>query len=262
MFVKNQFIRALPAMAVGLFATALPALAGPVLQNGSFAATSGITTTGSGFSISNDGTLTGWSANTSVNQITCLVYSGAANNNLCGMNVFGGGLSIDTPGITGVIPASPDGGNFILSDGDKAYASAVSTTVTGLVGGGSYTISFYQAGSWQTGYVAGTNTSENWNVTLGGQTLSSTVMNTPVGSFYGWNKQSLTFTLPSNAVASQVLSFLAVGPSGYPPMVLLDGVSITQNVSGSSVPEPALGLLIGVGLLAIPLVGKRLRKKG
>ena len=67
----------------------------------------------------------------------------------------------------------------------------------------------------------------------------------------GWQHQALSFQATST---SQVLQFLAVGtPSGAPPLVFLDGITITET------PEPgALGLL-GLGVLMLGVA--RLRKR-
>jgi hypothetical protein len=68
----------------------------------------------------------------------------------------------------------------------------------------------------------------------------------------GWNRQTLTFQATS---ASQLLSFLAAGtPSGAPPLVFLDGITISEVA-----PEPASWVLLGLGLLMLPVV-LRLRK--
>jgi hypothetical protein len=63
----------------------------------------------------------------------------------------------------------------------------------------------------------------------------------------------LTFTATA---ASEALTFIAVGtPSGEPPFVLLDGVGFT------AVPEPATFALLGIGLVGIGAVGRRLKKR-
>jgi hypothetical protein len=164
--------------------------------------------------------------------------------------------------------ASPDGGNYYLGDGDPSFTSALSQTVTGLVTNKFYTVSFYQAAGEEncladdgppgcpppSGHITG-----QWNVTFGGTTLPSALMTTPVnmsnpGSILtGWNRQSLTFQATGT---SQLLSFLAVGtPSGAPPLVFLDGITITE-----AAPEPSAAALLGLGLVLVPL-GLRLRKR-
>jgi hypothetical protein len=67
----------------------------------------------------------------------------------------------------------------------------------------------------------------------------SALMQDPSQSFIGWMAQSLKFTATSS---SEILSFFAVGtPTGQPPFVLLDGVSLI-------LPEPSSLALLGVGL--------------
>jgi hypothetical protein len=130
-----------------------------------------------------------------------------------------------------------------------------------------YTVSFYQAAGEENcladdgppgcappgGFITG-----QWSVKFGNTTLSSALMTTPVNMsntssiLTGWNRQTLTFQATAT---SQVLSFLAMGtPSGAPPLVFLDGITITE------LPEPSPSALLGLGLLLVP-VGLRLRKK-
>lgn len=163
--------------------------------------------------------------------------------------------------------ASPDGGNYFLGDGDPNFSAALSQTVTGLLVNHFYQVAFYQAAGEEncladdgtgcpppSGHITG-----QWNVTFGSTTLSSTTMTTPVNTsnpgsiLTGWNRQTLTFQATS---ASQLLSFLAVGtPNGAPPLVFLDGISITEVT-----PEPATWVLLALGLLMVP-VGLKLRKR-
>ncbi len=155
-------------------------------------------------------------------------------------------------GITG--GAVPGGGNIIADDG--AYnAAAISQTITGLTPGAEYAVGFYWAGAQQTGFT-GANT-EQWQVTLGSQTLSTAVVDNNSEGFTGWMQQTLTFTATS---ASEALSFLAVGtpvsPS-EPPFALLTDVTFAQT------PEPGtLGLMLtGFGLIGAGVLRSRRRAK-
>jgi hypothetical protein len=159
------------------------------------------------------------------------------------------------PGIPvwGPFPAPPGGGNFIESDGSVGLAQPVAQTISGLVVGQSYTVSFDQAGGQQ--YLDSGATTEQWQVSLGSDTQFSAVMNTPSEGVFPWEGQTLTYTASSS---SEVLSFLAIGGGGVPPIVFLDNVDME-----SSVPEPSAGLLlVGVGtVVAMGRLGRRVMAK-
>ncbi len=146
-------------------------------------------------------------------------------------------------GGTTVLPStSPSGGNYVAADG--AYkVGAISQTLSGLTVGASYDLSFYWAAAQQSGFNGATT--DQWKVSLGGQTKSTAVYNLPNHGFSGWMTQMMTFTADS---AAPVLSFLSVGtPSGLPPFALLDGVTLTAT----PVPEPSsflLAALFGSGV--------------
>jgi hypothetical protein len=154
-------------------------------------------------------------------------------------------------GLAGPFPqTSPDGGYFVLSDGDYRN-SAIYQTITGLFPGTSYQLTFYQALAQDTelyitipGPVSG-----KWQVTIGSTTQYSSMMyadgSTPTIS--PWASQSMTFTAQN---ASEILSFFSIG-TGDPPLVGLDGISLVATS-----PEPEAIWLVGLGSL---LVGWRLR---
>lgn len=244
----SPFVRALSASAaialtaLTLMTFAVPAHAG-LLVNGSFENVTGAT---SSFSISKDATLNGWAATPNGNQVLdCLIFAGATTN-LCGTSAFGGGMSFwSFPG------ASPDGGKYVAVDGDQGYSTPLTQTVSGLVVGTVYSVTFYQAAAQQSGFSGATT--ERWQVSLGNSTqLSSLMQNADHGSV-GWMNQTLSFTATST---SELLSFMAVGtPNGQPPFVLLDGVSV------QAVPEPTTFAMLGLALLAIPLARKISRQR-
>jgi hypothetical protein len=162
-------------------------------------------------------------------------------------SAFNGGI-----GLTGTIADSPDGGNYVGADGDPQFSAPFSQTINGLDIGSVYTLTFDQAAAQQAGTSG--DTTERWQVTLGGDTQLSTLMTNPSGGFQPWNQQSMTFTATST---SEVLTFLALGtPGGEPPVSLLDGVSLVGT------PEPS-SLFMGfmsAGLLGVCAV-RRQRKK-
>lgn len=246
-WVKSTALRL--CLSLALFTLTAPLGHAALLINGSF---EDIGTQTNSFSFNLNPNLANWTAapGNSSQILNCVMRSNETTN-LCGTTAFGGGFSFwQNPG------PSPDGGNFLGVDGDSNFATPFSQTVNGLTVGASYTLSFYQAAGQQFGFNGATT--ERWQVTFGGDTQLSTLMNNAEHGKVDWNQQSLTFVANS---ASQVLTFFAVGtPGGAPPFVLLDGVTLTENVPPPpSVPEPTTTLLIGLGLAGIPVV-RRFRK--
>ena len=182
------------------------------------------------------GKVTGWSGG---NNLTFIDFPGTADDPAKYLTVYG------------PFPAtSPDGGNFVEADGDGGFAGAFFQTIDNLVVGKSYTLTFYQAAGQQLGFTG--STTEQWQVSFGSDTQFSSLYSLPQGGVGPWQQQTMTFTA---SVASQVLTFLAVGtPGGTPPISFLDGV----NLSLSAVPEPASwAMMIG----GFGLVGGAMRRR-
>lgn len=169
-----------------------------------------------------------------------------------------------TYGLLGPFPASsPDGGNYVLSDGNFLNQS-ITQSVTGLTPGNFYQLTFYQAlaqldeNLTTQGPVTG-----YWQVSFGSSMQNSQLQNAngitllaPDGSISQsatispWTLQTMTFQATA---ATELLSFLSVG-TGLPPMVGLDGVSL------SAVPVPGAGWLLGSGLMGLIAAGSRAKK--
>jgi hypothetical protein len=150
---------------------------------------------------------------------------------------------------------SPDGGNFLASDGEAEYDGAFSQTISGLTPGVNYKLTFDWAGAQ---YLDGDSVGDvgsltsDWQVSLGTQTFTTPVVSYPVHGFTGWMSQSFIYTASST---SEVLSFFAQGtPNGEPPTALLDGVSL--------VPEPRAWALMLIGLAGLGAVARRRRAAG
>ena len=156
-------------------------------------------------------------------------------------------------GVAGPLPQfSPDGGNFVFSDGNYRN-SAIQQTLTGLTPGASYALSFYQALVQDVelfvtvpGPVTGF-----WQVSLGSSVLNSAFMNGDGSTLTisPWAQQTMVFTAQN---ATEVLSFLSVG-TGDPPLVLLDGVDVRE------LPEPGTLGLLALGALAFGAAYRRTR---
>ena len=78
---------------------------------------------------------------------------------------------------------APVSGNVFADDGDPAYRSSLSQTITGLTAGHTYALNFYQAAAQQNGLSG--NTTEQWQVTFG-TTQTSALMNNPSQGFVAW----------------------------------------------------------------------------
>jgi hypothetical protein len=148
-------------------------------------------------------------------------------------------VSYPLPVYPGFPNHSPQGGNFVQSDSTPNFALPITQSISGLTAGQSYTLSFYQAAGQGLGNIGATT--DQWEVTLGSDTQTSSLMSIPQGGTFLWEPQTLTLTADNT---TDLLSFIAVGSGGVPPQIFLDGVDMEATV-----PEPsAVMLLAGVGV--------------
>jgi hypothetical protein len=148
----------------------------------------------------------------------------------------------------GFTAVSPTGGSFVGGDG-AFNAGPISQSIAGLTVGEQYNVSFWWAAAQQYGY-SGANT-EKWDVSLGSQTIDTSVYNNGSHGFSGWQEETFTYTATA---VTETLSFLAVGtPSGVPPFSLLTNVSLEV----ATVPEPEMLALMAIGLLGLVSVRRQ-----
>lgn len=191
-----------------------------------------------------------------------------------GQSAEGGGYLPTYGNPTGTVP-----GNYVEADGNPTYESGFNYTVTGLTVGQTYTLSFYQGASQQTGFGNGLPTTNQWIVSLGTQGLgvcgngpddptygptetycngdgtasvaASPLMTVPSGGVVGWDFVSVNLTADNT---TDVLSFLAWGDNGstinLPPIAFLAGVDSPAGL-GSGTPEPAAWGLMIMGFLGV-----------
>jgi hypothetical protein len=259
--VRSIAIPILLAVSVGLGGGAAWAAATNLVQNGSFAL---LTTQSSAeFGTTNNGytpaqQISNWTTsgynfvfvpNTADTSGAVGQYNATATVASPGLRLWGpndGGVSTGT-----TIAASPTGGNYIASDG-AFEVSAITQSVSGLVAGASYAVSFAWAAAQQYGFSG--DTTDNWTVSLGTVSASNPAQTTPTvalpsNGFSAWMNQSMTFVATSS---TELLSFLATGtPSGQPPFALLANVSLTK------IPEPASLVMLLSGAGALFAFGRR-----
>jgi hypothetical protein len=217
---------------IGLALSAFSAQAN-LVTNGSFDAYTGSDPKGEFTAVQP----TGWSGGTG---LTFVDSPGSATSTT-------GGLAVYSP-----FPnSSPNGGNFIEADGDPTYSGAFQQTISGLIIGATYNLSFWQAAGQQATFKG--PTTEQWEVTFGDDIQYSSLYQLAQAATGDWEQQSMTFVATQT---SQVLTFLAVGtPNGAPPISFLDGVDL-------EVPEPAsLSLLSVAALGLVGTVSRRWRGK-
>ena len=224
-----------------------------LVQNGDFEQT---TLTSSGQVTSTN--LTGWTTSSYtmlyLPQATVLNLglpvanpSGTSADTTGATNGAGGNVKLWGPGDGSAngLTESPTGGNFLAADGDSGVGP-ISQTVNGLTVGYTYNLTFSWAAAQQYGFNGATT--EAWAVTLGSNTVSTSVVADPSHGFVPWMQASFYFKASSN---SEVLSFLAAGtPAGTPPFSLLDGVSLV------AAPEPATWSFMLVALAAVVAWGR------
>lgn len=246
-------------MAMVALVLASAAQAGPVnlVQNGGFEAT----TNGNG-QIDYNTSLANWSAPGGYGFVfaagtadTTGAWSWFNGANAIPLTLWGG-----NNGGANALATSANGGNFIAVDG-AYFTVPIQQTISNLVVGQTYTLSFEWAAAQQWGFTG--DTTEKWTVSIDGNTFETGTYNNQSHASSGWMTEAFSFTAKASG---GLLSFLAAGtPTGHPPFSLLDGVSLfavdtpDKNTPPASVAEPAslLTMLTGLGLLAAAVRRRR-----
>ena len=231
--------------AAGIIAASSNVSAAELITNGGFE----VSTNGPNFEFDRDTVFTGWTSN----GYNFGFAPGTADTVGSTTSQYGN-LKLWGPGTgeaNGLTAASPAGGNYIAADGAFQVAP-ISQVVNGLVAGKKYNVKFYWAGAQQYGFTGATT--EQWEVKLGNQSISTAIVNNVNHGFTGWMSENFQFTAQN---ATETLSFLAHGtPDGVPPFSLLDGVSMQ-----AAVPEPAQWGLMLAGFGALGAVSRRRRQR-
>ena len=246
--MKISVLTGLAALSAGLLLANGAGAATNLVKNGSFSAS----THGAG-ELSYNTNVTDWSVlSASKDKSYDFLFTSGHQATTSG--------SVGNQGVVklyGAIPNSPDGGNFIAVDPAYQNDGPITQTIKGLVAGDSYVLSFDYAGAQQQGFSG--KTTEGWTVDLGDAAAQSTpILSDMSHGFTGWDTASFTFVADAS---TEVLSFLAKGgPTGaQPPFALLDGVSLTQQMTGG-VPEPGTWALMIMGFGGVG-AAVRLRRK-
>lgn len=156
-------------------------------------------------------------------------------------------------GVANGMVGPPGGAASVVIDGTDGFGPTggygyIEQTISGLVAGETYTLSFEQAGSQE--YSVTGDQTEYFLASLGDQSWSSTTMTVPSQGFAPWNAFSTSFTWDG---VGDVLEIAAVG-SGEPAFAMLADVSLT-----SSVPEPSTWAMIVAGFAGLGLLARARR---
>ncbi len=238
---------ALAAAVFSLWGTSAQALGPNLVQNPSFETNTGTQFQGTGFFFNQPG-------QTPANFPSWTVTPTTQSIAVVGDNTLGGNAWVQLASWPS--PMTTSGRYFFIADGDDTNGvdALISQVITGLSIGSPYELSF-DWGASVCMVVPPCDTSppfnSGWKITFGSNTASVNSGPVPFQSFSGWKTYTNIFTATAT---SQTLSFLSRGgPSGVPPLSLLDNVSLRK----ADVPGP-LGIL---GIATAYGYSRRLRRR-
>ncbi len=239
----KTMIARLALMGIAAFSAPAYASSANLVTNGDFSsvtqgATSLIETNGYGANLANWTTTSNYSFLLTASQANAGFYNGLTTAAYYTLYTGPSSGTAQQISMYPTITASPMGGNFIAQD-SNFMTGTLSQTISGLTVGHTYAVSFYQAAAQQSGYTGATT--DQWVVSLGGQTVYSTQMSDVQGGFSGWSYVTDYFTATATTAS---LGFTATG-TGAPPFALLDGVTMVDT------PEPASWTVMLVGLMGL-----------
>jgi hypothetical protein len=160
-------------------------------------------------------------------------------------------------GVANGMVGPPSGNASVVIDGTEGFGPTggfgyIDQTISGLVSGATYTLSFWQAGSQENGQ--GGATTQMFQVSLGDQTFTSPTMNVDPNGFSPWQEVTTSFTWDG---FDNTLQFMAVG-SGVPAFTLLADVSLTGTTGGT--PEASTWAMIVAGFAGMGFLARARRK--
>ena len=241
-------------------ATSRQAAAGPqdvnILTNGSFDAAPGNSTVSTEFGSDGYAALPGWTVTASNSTPFDLWWVASNAASVSARTQYGNSGQELVPSYPGADGTNP---YFVGLDGDSRAEGILSQTVSNLVVGDHYQLTFdWAATQMITGSHVPYSIALAYN--LGTSLLTSgkgapetaTFTSTKYGQSSTWQSVTMTFTATAT---TEILSFLALGtPTGDPPIALLD------NVSLEDIPEPSSLAFVGAALIGGMVIRRRGQK--
>jgi hypothetical protein len=269
--ILNFNLRAAAGLSALAFLVALPVGATNLIMDGNFTGIpAGATQGTNGYwaaPVAGGAAPTGWSVeipSPSNSPLDCVLTHPTnasitnSNGNVCGVaegQNWGFRVALPAGGV-------PGGGNVFAMDAQSTggnYTAPLYQQITGLTAGNMYALTFYASADQQSGFTQ--SITAQWGVdAYGGTALppTSAASYSAVGSMMAPGAAWMLETFMFKAAAStETIAFLALSndTTAGPPFALLSNVSLTAT------PEPGTMMLLGLGLLGIPVLRKRRKKK-